>query len=497
MAITTLPIASGGLQQYEQIFTSSGTWTKPNGVKTVEVTVVGASKSAAGTSTAPTSAGGYYRGIFDVSGVSSVAVTVGATGTTAGDSSFGTSIVCPGNQPGGFYKPSEPGFDVLNGSRINMPSSDIWWGLVGGALYGTVANNGRMFMYGSGGGNQVTSMTGNGWSTISGGGGFNAGQKVMYGSGVYLWLRQLDSAGYDSNYGRSSDGVNWTWASMPYYYTRDFTSGPAGFVVSYTDGTMGKTTDGVTWTTYTPTGMSHSQFYLQATSTHYYAFPYQNAWSSIYYTSTDGVAWTMRFANLLSSSSYYGIKHFTTKNDKVYALSAYDNTLTTFTGETYTTTSTTSSTGGFSYQNIPIWNATFNSYGPNTFYTVESPTALKTVLNPTDATYGQYVQLSFINKNYNMTFSYSGYKTYLGSYSGYAGSTGVIQDSAAYNYHGSAGVISAGVHGNSYCNPIPGRGDDSGWGQGATYTSMVTTPGSGARTNYLGNSGAVRVRWWA
>ena len=80
-----------------QTFTSSGTWTKPDGCKTVKVTVTGGGGGSATVTTNNSSSGGGGAGgtaikFIDVSAVSSVTVTVGNGGgvsSSGGTSSFG------------------------------------------------------------------------------------------------------------------------------------------------------------------------------------------------------------------------------------------------------------------------------------------------------------------------------------------------------------------------------------------------------------------------
>lgn len=97
-----------------EIFTASGTWTKPTGTTAVEVWVVGGGGGAAGITSAATgtrvagggagATAGYARIITGLS--SSETVTIGAggagganqsvAGTNGGTSSFGTFVSCPG-----------------------------------------------------------------------------------------------------------------------------------------------------------------------------------------------------------------------------------------------------------------------------------------------------------------------------------------------------------------------------------------------------------------
>ena len=69
-----------------QVFTSSGTWTRPSGITKVMVEVQGAgaggNNSLSSSSYATTgSAGGYVKKLIDVSSISTATITVGAKGT--------------------------------------------------------------------------------------------------------------------------------------------------------------------------------------------------------------------------------------------------------------------------------------------------------------------------------------------------------------------------------------------------------------------------------
>ena len=76
----------------QQVFTSSGTWTKPTGITKVKVTVIGGGGgafTATNTRGGGGGAGGTAIEIIDVSSVASVSVTVGAGGA-AGSTSGAT-----------------------------------------------------------------------------------------------------------------------------------------------------------------------------------------------------------------------------------------------------------------------------------------------------------------------------------------------------------------------------------------------------------------------
>ena len=59
-----------------QIFAVSGTWTVPAGVANVRVRVFGAGGGSYSTPTSPSGGGFAFKTIYDLSGVTSVAVTV-------------------------------------------------------------------------------------------------------------------------------------------------------------------------------------------------------------------------------------------------------------------------------------------------------------------------------------------------------------------------------------------------------------------------------------
>jgi len=109
-------VGSGGVSTSIQVFTSSGTWTKPVGITKVIVEVVGGGGGGGGTEASSNKAGsgggggGYSRKIIDVSAVTSVEVTVGAggsggaaganDGSTGGTSSFGAYCSATGGTGG-------------------------------------------------------------------------------------------------------------------------------------------------------------------------------------------------------------------------------------------------------------------------------------------------------------------------------------------------------------------------------------------------------------
>ena len=93
-------IASGAVDSglaSVQIFTSSGTWTRPTGIKKVIVEVQGAGGSGGkrnGGYVGAGAAGGYAQKLIDVSSISSATITVGTGGAAV------TAISTPGNSGG-------------------------------------------------------------------------------------------------------------------------------------------------------------------------------------------------------------------------------------------------------------------------------------------------------------------------------------------------------------------------------------------------------------
>lgn len=491
MAITSFPAASGGLQQYEQVFTSSGTWTKPSGVKTAEVTIIGG--SGGNSSGYPTSAGGYWKGIVDVSALSSVAVTVGAAGgagASGGTSSFGALVGAPGSIAGAYYT-NRTGYGYSSATTVSTAGyTDRWQGIGNSVAKSKISQDGNWcFLQGAISGYTIYSTNGGqswGYTGMT----FQNGSKILTKNGTHVSVVISSPSGnvYDSiRY--STDGTNWTAISTPgggYWY--GFTLGPAGFLVIGGNGTY-KSTDGITWTSVT-TGLPSTYMRLQATSTRYYAFQNDTSTSTVY-TSTDGTTWTS-FSMAWTISSYQEENKWTTWKDKVYYANA-SNSLGVIDGTSSYTVSATSLTNFIQINSI-FWTNDLYTNNANV-YSVESPSTPLFQWNFGTASY-----ISLITNNtvyFRATTSAATIERVALS----DGNNGFGTWTPGSTSQGSPGVLSQGVNSanTTYSAPIPGRGQEDGWGMGATSTTYSPPPktyGSGTSSS-SGNPGVVRVRWWA
>jgi hypothetical protein len=153
---SSAPAGGGGLKSC-QVFTSSGTWSKPSGIATVRVQLVGS--GAGGRNWGPAGgAGGYSEKVVDVSSIASVSVTVGAVPSTGGagnTSSFGSHLSATGGAI-----PSGAGNGGLGGTgtggNINIDGGGGW---TSGNTSPYNSNSGGISYFGGGGAATQTGPT--------------------------------------------------------------------------------------------------------------------------------------------------------------------------------------------------------------------------------------------------------------------------------------------------------------------------------------------------
>lgn len=165
------------IQPTIQIFTSSGTWTKPAGCKKIVVEILGGGRGAdSGTGG---EAADYCKKVIDVSAISSVVVTIGNGG--AGNTGFNSYTAAQNGQDstfgsyvtsaGGGSSTTSTGDLIVTGALgltpFNVSSSAKYAGAGGSTIYGAGGIgkygqylNGNDGGYGAGGGGLVAA-TGN------------------------------------------------------------------------------------------------------------------------------------------------------------------------------------------------------------------------------------------------------------------------------------------------------------------------------------------------
>ena len=186
----------GGALHGVQLFTSSGTWVKPLGVTKVIVEVVGGGGGGSSGNTygcraggSGGGAGGYAKELIDVTGISSVPVTIGAGGAGAsastnlmgepgGPSSFGAFASATGGAgaistvPGGAGGIGSGGLINFRGQSGEASAANVFPGRVGGS---------SELGYGGAGG-AVDLATGETGTRGGGGGGGGAGTSCSFGA---------------------------------------------------------------------------------------------------------------------------------------------------------------------------------------------------------------------------------------------------------------------------------------------------------------------------
>lgn len=152
VTLTPGGLAGGGRLLSTRLFTASGTWTRPSGVRFVLVWALGAGGGGGGAAGASGSgaagggggAGGFAAGFLDVAAIASRSVTVGAGGTggaasgaaggAGGMTSFGAEVVATGGAGGDGMAAGTWGTAVTGGLGGGVTAADPGFaGAAGGA----------------------------------------------------------------------------------------------------------------------------------------------------------------------------------------------------------------------------------------------------------------------------------------------------------------------------------------------------------------------------
>ena len=217
-----------------QIFSVSGTWTKPPGVAKVRVRMWGAGGNQ-GTNSSYYGGGGgggfALKAIYDLTGITSVAVTVGAgvsqssastpaSGVQAGTSSFGSYC----SATGGTYAATSDSNNGGSGIGGDINNTGGKGGYGAGSQVG--GGGGSASLIGGGGGSTTTSATpssggaGGGWGSSTtnnfGGNGFLTNGGVLNTTTTYYSLQptasiqpfSIDFIGTGGGGGINQSGVN-------------------------------------------------------------------------------------------------------------------------------------------------------------------------------------------------------------------------------------------------------------------------------------------------
>lgn len=219
--VTSWATAGGGGLASAQMFTSSGTWTKPTGIKLIRVRGVGGGGGAC----QPTGntahyqgigggAGGYFEFLLDVSSIASFSITIGAGGAgsagssgNVGGSTVITGYVTAAGGDKGYSNEQESGITnatVTFASGVTGNAASYYFSIAGqkGTEGGTGSSATGSDSVGEGGSNPL-GFGGNGVNRSSQKGG-EAG--VGYGSGGSAKAGG-NSWGTTQNGGAGKDGI--------------------------------------------------------------------------------------------------------------------------------------------------------------------------------------------------------------------------------------------------------------------------------------------------
>jgi hypothetical protein len=190
-----------------QVFTTSGTWTKPDGITKILVRGVGGggggggSRSGYNEQSGGGAAGGYFEKLIDVTAVSSVSVTIGSgggsaantAGTAGGDTIFAGYATGFGGAGGKIgYSGTSVGGNATGGD-VNVKGQD---GSLGANPDNTNGGQGGSSLLGMGGPMRNRSLSNDGIAGTgygaggSGGSGGGGGQAGGTGSGGIIMVME-------------------------------------------------------------------------------------------------------------------------------------------------------------------------------------------------------------------------------------------------------------------------------------------------------------------
>lgn len=505
MAISVFPAPStGAAQPYEQIFTTSGTWTKPAGVKSVEVTVVGGG-GGGNTTSGPGGGGGFFRGSVNVEALSSVPVTVGVGGpanSAGGDSSFGSLVACTGGtagqgttnggHSGRWFFPSIFGKTYL---QLTGPFS-VTHGTGADYTSGAIHSNGSYAIAVPSSGNTVRkSLNGTFASstthTLATSIGAVGQTQLAWGNGIWVLIWRGRSPGL---YFTSTDGQTWTQRSLPFVPMKVTFANGIFFMTGSLQREMYSSTDGTTWTVINnsqfPQALMQGPVVYMPTLNKFVA--YTNDTSQLY-ESTDGATWTLiTGVNTTTDFTAHEISPVVASDGFVYVNRPTTQVLhVSSNGRNFTSTSAPITTRTFAETTAGLWciaeNLTNgNRYAPE----IGGPwVQLPAVASSSFRAFAHNDNLILFNVN-------AGTATTI---QGLLGQPGIFYG----NGNATVGGLGAGAGGTvGLQGGVPGPGIDGfspGGNSFSSSTGRVVPFGGGAHSSDTarGGQGIVIVRWWA